>query len=253
MSARPGVRSSREGAVAVVELNRPEQLNPLDEDTRGALLAALRAADTDGDVGAVVLTGSGRAFCVGQDLAAVGELDDAYDTVARTYNPLIRALRGTDKPVVAAVNGVAVGAGMGLALACDVVVMAESASLSCAFGRMALVPDSGTSWFLSRRLGHQRAFELATSGRRVDAAEAVALGLACAVVPDAEVRTVATARAAELATGPGKAFALTKRLLVAAADADLDGALDREALAQGVAAADAEHVRRRTAFLERSH
>jgi 2-(1,2-epoxy-1,2-dihydrophenyl)acetyl-CoA isomerase len=248
-----GVVTGRDGPVATVELARPERLNPLDEPTRHALLTALRAADDDADVRAIVLTGAGRAFCVGQDLAAVDELTDAHDTVARTYNPLIRALRGAGKPVVAAVNGPAVGAGMGLALACDLVVMAESASLSCAFGRMALVPDTGTAWFLTRRLGQQRAFELATSGRRIGAAEALALGLANEVVPDAELRAKAAALAAELAAGPGTAFALTKRLLVTAADTDLSTVLEQEALAQGVAAATDEHLRRRTAFLERSH
>ena len=252
MSADTGVVTHRTGAVATVEFARPERLNPLDEPMRRALLDALRDADTDPEVRAIVLTGSGPAFCVGQDLAAVDELADAHDTVARTYNPLIRALRGTDKPVVAAVNGAAVGAGVGLALACDVVVMAESASLSCAFGRMALVPDSGTACVLARRLGHHRAFDLATSGRRVGAPEALALGLVTEVVPDEELRKVAAQRAGELAAGPATAFALTKRLLVTAADADLTSVLDHEALSQGVAASKDDHVRRRTAFLARS-
>src|SRR5262249_53907019 len=161
-------------------------------------------------------------FCVGQDLAAVEELEDAHDTVARTYNPLITALRGCPKPVVAAVNGPAVGAGMGLALACDLVVMAESASMACAFGRVALVPDSGTSWFLARSVGHRRAFHLATTGRKITAAEAVAWGLATETATDDALHATATRRAADLAAGPRRAFALTKQLLVRAADAELD-------------------------------
>lgn len=247
----PTVVTRRDGPVATVELNRPDRLNPLDEPTRAALLDALTDAAAHASVRAIVLTGAGRAFCVGQDLAAVEELDDAHDTVARTYNPLIDTLRGCPKPVVAAVNGPAVGAGMGLALACDVVVMAESASLSCAFGRMALVPDSGTSWFLARSVGYQRAFHLAVTGKRVTAAEAVAWGLANETVADDELRATALQRATDLAAGPSRAFALTKQLLSRATDADLGSMLEQEALAQGVAAATEDHISRRTAFLER--
>ncbi len=247
----PTVASHRDNATVTIELTRADRLNPLDEPTRVALLAAIIEAAHDDTVHALVLTGTGRAFCVGQDLAAVAELDDAHDTVARTYNPLIHALRTCPKPVIAAVNGLAVGAGMGLALACDLVLMSESAALSCAFGRVALVPDSGTSWFLVRRLGHQLAFDIATTGRTINAAEAVALGLANRAVPDADLRALAAERAAELADGPTAAFALTKQLLVRAASADLPAMLEQEALAQGVAASNPEHVARRTAFLRR--
>lgn len=242
----------RDGSVAVLVLNRAARRNALDAPTRTALLGALHTADADPEVRAVVLTGEGHGFCAGQDLSAVDELEDARRTVALGYNPLVRAIVGSDKPVVAAVNGAAVGAGMGLALACDHVVAAEQATLSCAFGRMALVPDTGTSWFLVRALGHRRAFELATSGRAVPAAEALALGLVDEVVPAGEVLAAATRRAAALAEGPQQAFALTKRLLVAAADRPLGDLLDLEARSQGHAARTAEHVARRTAFLDRT-
>ena len=247
----PPVSTRLDGLVATVQLNRPDRLNPLDEPTRAALLTALTSAAAHDAVRAIVLTGAGRAFCVGQDLAAVEELEDAHDTVARTYNPLISALRGCPKPVVAAVNGPAVGAGMGLALACDLVVMAESASMSCAFGRMALVPDSGTTWFLARAVGHQRAFHLATTGRKITGTEAVAWGLANETAADDELQATATQRANDLAAGPRRAFALTKQLLTRAADADLGSMLEQEALAQGIAAATEDHISRRTAFLER--
>ncbi|GAA4910486.1 short chain enoyl-CoA hydratase /enoyl-CoA hydratase [Actinomycetospora succinea] len=243
---------SRDDAVATVTINRPDRLNALDETTRIELADHLAALARDRDVGAIVLTGSGRAFCVGQDLAAVDELDDAHDTVDRTYNPLVRLLAGMDTPVVAAVNGAAVGAGMGLALACDVVLVGRGASMSCAFGRMALVPDSGVAWALARQVGHARAFDLARTGRRVDAEEALALGLATRVVDDAELAATAASEAAALAAGPTTSLALTKRLLRAAADLPLDAVLDREALGQGVAAQQHEHVARRTAFLEKS-
>lgn len=240
-----------DGPVLTVTLNRPDRLNALDEPARHELTVALAGAAADETVRAVVLTGAGRAFCAGQDLAATHELVDTHDTVARTYNPLVTAVRTLPKPVVAAVNGAAVGAGMGLALACDLVLLAESATLSCAFGRMALVPDSGTAWFLTRRLGHQRAFALATSGRPVGAAEAVGLGLANEIVADGELAATAAKRAAELAGGPAKAFTLTKELLVCAADTGFEHMLAQEALAQGVAAAHPDHVARRTAFLAR--
>lgn len=243
---------SRDGSVATVTLNRPDRLNALDEPTRLELLGHLGDLADDPGVGALLLTGAGRAFCVGQDLAAVTELEDAHDTVDRTYNPLVRMLAGMDKPVVAAVNGAAVGAGMGLALACDVVLLARGASLSCAFGRMALVPDSGTAWVLARQAGYARAFDLARSGRRVGADEAIALGLATRVVEDTELAEVAADEAADLAAGPGKALALTKRLLRDAAELPLEQALEREALSQGVAAKHEEHVTRRTAFLDKS-
>jgi 2-(1,2-epoxy-1,2-dihydrophenyl)acetyl-CoA isomerase len=241
----------RDAAVATIELNRPEQLNALNAATRKSLAAALADAADDDSVRAVVLTGAGRAFCVGQDLAAAEELADAGRTVAETYNPLVRAITGMGKPVIAAVNGPAVGAGMGLALACDVVVMTAGASFSCAFGKMALVPDTGTSWFLARRIGHARAFAAAVTGRKIDAAEALALGLANEVVPDRELRSVAAATAAELAAGPALAFALTKQLLTAAAEQPLDVILEMEARGQGQAAASADHAERRAAFLAR--
>ena len=169
----------------------PDSLNALDLPTRQALLDALRTADDDHDVRSIILTGSGRAFCSGQDLSAREELIDAGATVADTYNPLIRAITATDKPVIAAVNGLAVGAGLGLALACDEVVMAQSAFLSCAFVRVGLVPDSGITSRLVRSLGHARAFELARTARRIGADEALSLGLVNEVVADDQVETAA--------------------------------------------------------------
>lgn len=251
MTATPPVLAHRDGPVATVELNRPDRLNALDLATRRRLLALLTEAAEDDAVRAMVLTGAGRAFCVGQDLAATEELADAGDTVARTYNPLIWAILAAGKPVIASVNGPAVGAGMGLVLACDLVMMASTATLSCAFARMALVPDSGTSWFLGRRLGHNRAFELAVTGRGIDAAEAIALGLANEVVRADRLRAATATRAAELAAGPATAFTLTKRLLVASVEPELSAALEREAAGQGIAAATEEHLALRAAFLDR--
>lgn len=246
------VLSNVADGVATITLNRPAQLNALDEPTRAALLATLIAADADPAVRVVVLTGTGRAFCVGQDLAAMHELEDCDDCVRRTYNPVVERLAGLSKPVIAAVNGPAVGAGIGFALACDIVLMAEGSFYSCAFGKVGLVPDSGATYYLSRTVGHYRAFEIATSGRRIAADEAVALGLANAIVPSAALLDEARSRAAALASEPVRALALTKRLLHGAQHASLADALSAEALAQGVAGGTRDHVALRTAFLEKS-
>jgi len=245
-----GITIERRDAVSIITLDRADRLNALDEPTRLALAAAITTEAADEGVGAVVLTGNGRAFCVGQDLSAIHELDDSEDTVGRTYNPIARAIVAADVPVVAAVNGAAVGAGLGIALSCDLVLLAENATFSSGFGSVGLVPDTGASWFLARRLGYVRAFEFTTSGQRLTAAEAVDLGLANAVVPAGSVLADAIERATALAAGPRLAFALTKRALRGAEDG-LDEALDREARFQGLAARDPEHLDRRAAFLAR--
>jgi 2-(1,2-epoxy-1,2-dihydrophenyl)acetyl-CoA isomerase len=234
--------------VARIALNRPEQLNSLDLPLRQGLLGVLRRAASDEAVRAVILTGEGRAFCSGQDLGAAEELVDAGATVAESYNPIARCLREMDKPVVAAVNGLAVGAGMGLALCCDEIVMSEKAFFSCAFVRVGLVPDTGVTSALVRTLGHARAFELARTARRVGADEALALGLVNEVVAPEALEDAALTRARELAAGPALALALTKRLLVRAAHEELDVMLDLEAEAQGAAAAAPDHAEGVAAF-----
>ena len=213
-----GITIERRGAVSVVTIDRPDRLNALDEPTRLALAAAIESEAADDAVGAVVLTGSGRAFCVGQDLAATHELDDCADTVGRTYNPIARAIVAADVAVVAAVG---------------------------------LAPDTGASWYLARRIGHARAFEFATSGQRLSADRAVELGLANAVVAPERLLEEALDRATALAAGPRRAFALTKRALREAEQGSLDDALEREAEFQGIAGRDREHLERRAAFLAR--
>lgn len=199
------------GGVAEVTLNRPERLNALDGPCRVAMLEALQGVASDETIRAVILTGAGRAFCTGQDVAASEELVDAGATVRDTYNPLVRSIRGMPKPVIVAVNGPAVGAGLGLALACDLRLMAESAYLSCSFSRVGLVPDTGVSVGLVRLLGHALAYEIAVSARRVPAAEALELVMVNRVMPDEELRTAARDLAERLARGPTLAFAMTKQ------------------------------------------
>jgi 2-(1,2-epoxy-1,2-dihydrophenyl)acetyl-CoA isomerase len=239
---------TRDGAVATVTLNRPDRLNALDRTTRWELISALRGVAADDAVRAVVLTGTGRAFSVGQDLAAVEELEHADETVAGSYNPIATTIAEMPKPVVAAVNGLAVGAGMGLALACDLRLAADSASFSCAFGKVGLVPDTAVSWYLVRELGYARAFALAATGRSVPATEAHSLGLLNDVVPAAELADRALELARLLAAGPAHALALTKRQFRAVSEVSFEAALAIEARHQGDAATHPDHVEGRTAF-----
>jgi 2-(1,2-epoxy-1,2-dihydrophenyl)acetyl-CoA isomerase len=236
----------------VVTLNRADKLNALDGPCRRDLLTVLQAASDDDDIRVVVLTGAGRAFCTGQDVGAADELIDAGATVRESYNPLARILREMAKPVIAAINGPAVGAGLGLALGCDLRYMAQSGYLACSFSRVGLVPDTGTTVALVRRLGHARAFEIATSARKVSSQEAAEALLVNEVIADDELIDAVLATATTLASKPAEAIALTKRLMVEAANADEVAVLAREADYQGVAAATDDHRSAVAAFLARS-
>ncbi|MGY1690742.1 enoyl-CoA hydratase/isomerase family protein [Geodermatophilus sp. SYSU D01105] len=245
------VEVTRDGAVATITLNRPDRLNALARDTRWDLVGALREVAADAGVRAVVLTGAGRAFCVGQDLAAVEELEHADETVAGSYNPIAQTIADMAQPVVAAVNGPAVGAGLGLTLSCDLRLAAETASFSCAFAKVGLVPDTAASWYLVRELGYTRAFRLAATGRAVPAAEALELGLVDEVVPADRLAERARDLGRELASGPARALALTKRQFRAVGELSFAAALAMEARHQGDAAAHPDHVEGRTAFAEK--
>jgi len=242
---------THEGAVQTITLNRPGVLNALDLAMHKRLAAALERA-AQPDVRALVITGAGRGFCVGQDVgefpsdaAAVGEL------LRQHFNPAIRALRGLPKPVIAAVNGPAAGAGLALALACDLRLAAASASLVPAFGRIGLVPDSGLSHTLPRLIGSAAAFDWMVSGRSIAAPEAAALGLVTRVVEDADLAAETDALAAELAAGPTAAIGLTKQLIGSSLESSLDDQLDEEARLQAIAAAGDDFAEGVAAFLEK--
>jgi 2-(1,2-epoxy-1,2-dihydrophenyl)acetyl-CoA isomerase len=239
------------GGIATVTLRRPDRLNALDVDTRRALLDRLTEVADDDVARVVVLTGTGRAFCVGQDLAAVEELHRADETVAGTYNPIAQLITDMPQVVIGAVNGLAVGAGMGLALACDLRIAARSASFSCAFGKVALVPDTSVSWHLVREIGHARALELALSGRAVPASEALALGLLNEVVADEDLASRVGELAGTLACGPALSHRLTKRAFRSAPTMTLAESLAMEARHQGQAARHPDHLEGRTAFAEK--
>lgn len=236
--------------LATITLNRPDALNALDTATKEALLAALRRAAVAEQVRAVLLTGNGRAFCVGQDLKEhIGALDaderqgtrDAMDTVREHYNPIVTALTSMAKPVVAGVNGVAAGAGAGFAFAADYRVVADTATFNTSFAGVALTADSGMSWTLPRLIGHGRATDLLLFPRRVDATEAADLGLANRVVPSAGLPAEAAAVARRLAQGPTTAYAAIKESLLHAAGHSLPEALEKEGELQVRAAASADH------------
>ena len=242
---------THDGAVQTITLNRPDVLNAFDLAMHERLAAALdRAAQPD--VRALVITGSGRGFCVGQDVgefprdaAAVGEL------LSRHFNPAIRALCGLPKPVIAAINGPAAGAGLALALACDLRLAAASASLVPAFGRIGLVPDSGLSHTLPRLIGSAAAFDWIVSGRRIAAPEAEVMGLVTRVVEDHDLAAETAALATELAAGPTAAIGLTKQLIGRSLESSLDDQLDEEARLQATAAAGEDFAEGVAAFLEK--
>ena len=248
-----GLRVEVDGPVAIVTLDRPEALNALTVPVKVALREALESIAGDRAVRAVILTGAGRAFCAGQDLAE-RELPDAAPLeveVRERYNPIIRALRSMPQPVIAAVNGVAAGAGASLAFACDLRIAAEGARFVLAFGKIGLVPDSGASWFLPRLVGAARAAELALVGDPVTAEDALRIGLVSRVVPGEALLGEARAMADQVAANAPGAAALTKRLLADAWTTDLDAALSAEAATQGTAGATADHAEGLAAFREK--
>jgi 2-(1,2-epoxy-1,2-dihydrophenyl)acetyl-CoA isomerase len=217
-----------------ITLNRPEVLNALSPQMLGELLGALEAAQDPG-VRAVLLTGAGRGFCSGADLASTSLEGGAQGVVENLYNPVVRALASLQKPVVAAVNGVAAGAGMSLALACDLRLLSENASFALGFTRIGLVMDASSSYTLPRLVGRARALELAYTGRKVGAEEALTLGLGERLLPAEGFAEAAFAFAEELARGPTRSFALVKAQLDASAHNTLEQQLALEAKLQGEA------------------
>jgi 2-(1,2-epoxy-1,2-dihydrophenyl)acetyl-CoA isomerase len=245
------VLEERDGAVFVLTLNRPDRLNALSRPVRHGLQAALERAMADDAVGAIVLTGAGRAFSAGGDLDEITGLDDVGEELRSGFNPIALLLVEGPKPVVAAINGPTAGAALGLALACDLRVMAEDAVLAVAFAGIGLVPDTGVSWTLPRLVGPARAYDLAVTGRRVVAEEAGRIGLADRIVPRDELLREARELAAQLASGPRAALAETKRLLREAQTRSLTEALQAEADAQAAAAGRPEFAEGVAAFRER--
>ena len=243
-----------EDGVATVTLHRPQAMNSLDVPTKELLLETLRTVADDPAVRCVVLTGSGRAFCTGQDLREhVGILErgegPVLDTVGKHYNPLVTLVATMDKPVLAAVNGVAAGAGMSLSLACDLRLVADTAGFNTSFAGVALSCDTGASYHLARLVGHSRALELLYLPRTVDAAEALELGLASRVVPAADLAAETAELAKRLAAGPTVALGSIRHAVSYAAAHTLAESLEVEAEMMARTGATADHRTAVSAFL----
>ncbi len=243
-----------EGAVATVVLDRPEAMNALTVAAKTALLDALHSVAGDPAVRAVVLTGRGRAFCVGQDLREHAELLESGDprplsTVREHYNPVVTAIATMRKPVVAAVNGTAAGAGLGIACACDFRVGAAGSRYTTAFTGIGLTADSGLSWTLPRLVGTGRAAALLLLAEPFTAEQALEMGMLNAVVPAEQVLPAAQELAARLAAGPTEAYALVKESLAFASDSGLLAALDQEEELQAKAGRTQDHADAVRAFL----
>jgi len=231
------VQSQRDGAVLTLTLNRPKALNSFDGAMHDALMAALKAAAADAQVRCVILTGAGRAFCAGQDLADPAIAPDLTpgatqkdigNLIEARYKPLARLVSDFPVPVLAAVNGVAAGAGANLALLCDMVLAAKSASFIQAFAKIALVPDCGGTWLLPRLVGRARALGLAMLGDKLAAEDAERIGLIWRCVDDAVLGVESLALAQRLATMPSKALAETRRAFAASDHMTLSEALSME-------------------------
>jgi 2-(1,2-epoxy-1,2-dihydrophenyl)acetyl-CoA isomerase len=240
--------------IAWLRLNRPEAMNSLDNALKDALVAALSEVGEDPAVRCVVLTGSGRAFCVGQDLKEhVRSLSDPSSSLATTvtdhYNPIVLALSTMNKPVIAALNGVAAGAGLSFALACDFRIAAEGAGLNTSFAGIALSCDSGASWTLPRLVGPARAKELLLLPRTVPADEALALGLVTTVVPPEALERTVSDLARTLADGPTLAYGSIRRALAYSAGTDLAHAVAHEAELMALTGGSSDHRAAVDAFL----
>ena len=249
------VQIARDGAIWRLTLNRPDKLNAFTRDMHAELRAALEAANADGQCRVVVLTGAGRAFSAGQDLSEASGRNaassGAENRLETWYNPLIRLITTLEKPVIAAVNGIAAGAAANIALACDLVLAARSASFLQAFARIGLIPDAGGTYFLPRLVGAQRARGLVMLAEPLSAEKAEAWGLVWKVVDDDRLALEVSSVAGKLAAGATYALALAKRALTASASNTLNRQLDLERELQDLASASPDAREGIAAFLEK--
>jgi 2-(1,2-epoxy-1,2-dihydrophenyl)acetyl-CoA isomerase len=245
------IRYERRDAVAEIVLDRPGRLNALGLDDVTALRQAFGRATAEHARG-VLLRAEGRAFCVGRDLTGLSDDEDVTETLRGHFNLLIRTIQACGIPTVAAVQGPCVGAGTGLALACDLVVAAESATFASPFGRLGAIPDSGFHWFVTTRLGPALARDMVLTGRELSGEQAASAGLVARCVADAHLLTEARALVTGVAAGPTTAFGLSLAIVDdVAAGMSLDEALEAEALGQGRAFGTADFTEGRAAFLDR--
>jgi len=251
------IDAATESGVVTITLNRPDKLNALTGLMSDELIDVFGSAGDDDEVRAIVVTGAGRGFCAGQDLTEfeeayrAGERPDIREHLAHSYHRLIPLMVSTPKPVVAAVNGVAAGAGVSLAAACDIRIAGEDARFTQAFVKIGLVPDSGGTWLLPRIVGYARALELSITGEVIDAEAALEIGLVNRVVPGDALEGEVSELAARLAAMPTAAIAETKALLRGALELDLEAALAAEADAQARMGQTDDHLEGVMAFAEK--
>ncbi|WP_085504998.1 enoyl-CoA hydratase-related protein [Thalassobacillus devorans] len=237
--------------IAWITMNRPDKLNAFIGQMNKEVQQAVKQADKDDTVRCLVITGEGRAFCSGQDLSEVNEETNLGDIIRAYYGPMIKEIARCDKPIVAALNGVAAGAGMSLALACDFRIASEKASMVEAFIHVGLIPDAGNLYYLPRLVGHAKALELAILGEKVTAEEAKEFGLVTKVVPEGSLGKEVEQFAGRLAAMPTKAIQLIKRNLKESWTMDLDEYLEKEAQGQRIAGLTADYKEGVEAFLQK--
>jgi 2-(1,2-epoxy-1,2-dihydrophenyl)acetyl-CoA isomerase len=249
--------TEKTNGVGIITLNRPDKLNAFNDELTFSLQDALKEMEKDAAVRAIIITGAGRGFCSGQDLQSrsisqdMGQRPSLGDSIRRRYNPIIIKLRRMEKPIIAAVNGVAAGAGASLAFACDLRIAADNTTFIQSFTKVGLVPDSGSTFLLPRLIGATKAFELMLSAAKLDAQEALRLGLVNKVVPADSLLSEAKTLAETIAAGPSKAFGLTKRALNRAIFADLEELLEYEANLQEIAGRSDDFAEGVKAFVEK--
>jgi 2-(1,2-epoxy-1,2-dihydrophenyl)acetyl-CoA isomerase len=243
--------------ILTITLNRPDKLNAFTHTLLDELTHAFSQAEADSSVRVIVLTGAGRGFCAGQDLAYAveeGALDEQFSFAQHLrahYDPLILGMRACPKPIIAAVNGVAAGAGMSLTLACDYRIAVDTASFTQAFVKIGLIPDSGSTWLLPRLIGLTRALDMMLTGRKVDAAQALEWGIVNRIVPADQLMETVYQLAAEFAAAPTTTIGLIKQSVEFAAHSTLEAALGKEAELQDLAGKTADYREGVTAFLEK--
>ncbi len=242
--------------VATITLNRPKKLNAFNDQMIAETTAVFKQASRDKAIRCVVLTGNGRAFSSGQDLTAFTERQGQDEVsigehLRHGYHKLIKQMVRLEKPIIGAINGIAAGAAVGIALATDIRLAADSASFMLAFSKIGLIPDSGVNWLLPRLIGQARAYEMAITADQIPADKALEWGLVNRVVPAGQLAEITAAWAGSLATGPTLAFGLTKRAMNQAWDTDLLGALAYEALVQEIAGRSHDNQEGVIAFLEK--
>lgn len=249
--------TEKKNGVGIITLNRPDKLNAFSDELTFQLQDALKEMEKDKEVRAIILTAAGRGFCAGQDLQSrsiaqeMGERPSLGDSIRRRYNPIVIKLRRMEKPVIAAVNGVAAGAGASIAFACDFRIVTDKVNFIQSFTKVGLIPDSGATFILTRLVGLTKAFELMLSADKLSAKEALDLGIINKIVSEDELMKEAMALAERLAAGPTKAFGLTKRAVNKAIFDDLEEMLEYEASLQEIAGRSDDFAEGVKAFVEK--